>query len=244
MCKTLKKSTIFSFLVFIFALFSPTELGRCFEPSQWGSAVRVYVEPSTCVVVLYTTFKVNVSISDVVSEGLFNYEFRLNYNNSLLNGVNIVFPEDHFLKPQDPANLFIVERSFNQIEGYALVAVTLLGLEECKFGSGTLVTVIFHCRDMGSVELNFSDCHLAGLSSQPFSNVTLVGGVVNIVLPDFDGDIDVDASDMLIVCQAFGSHVGDEKWKPSCDVNKDLLINILDVAVTAKSYGRSATKQS
>jgi Ca2+-binding EF-hand superfamily protein len=63
---------------------------------------------------------------------------------------------------------------------------------------------------------------------------------VEIVLPDFNEDGRVDASDLDIICEAFGSCKSDEKWNPTCDVNNDGKINIIDVAVTAKAFGKVA----
>ena len=110
---------------------------------------RVYVEPelnmfSTETTTVGDTFTVNVDVADFADPGVFAYQFRLYYDNTLLEGTAVVLPEGHFLTPTlDPASIFITTLKIYQESGYVDVALTLLGEEPGKTGSGTLVTVTF-----------------------------------------------------------------------------------------------------
>jgi len=202
--------------------------------------MKVYVEPATSVVVVYTTFKVNVNIADASDPGVYAYEFRLYYNNSLLKGIDVTFPEGHFLTPTRPGDIFILQPIINQSEGYIWVGACLLG-DESACGNGTLVTITFKAEKIGSSNLTISYCYFFGPYSQEYT-VTLYNGLVEVILPDFNSDGRVDGSDLDIIAQAFRSYPSHERWNPICDVNKDSKINILDIAVTAKSFGKTPSK--
>jgi len=47
----------------------------------------------------------------------------------------------------------------------------------------------------------------------------------------------VDIQDVVIAANAFGSHKGHPRWNPIADINKDSIVNILDVALIAKNFG-------
>jgi hypothetical protein len=228
---------LFLFLTLFLLLANGFVIARV-DLRQDMNPINLSVRPTESVVVIYTTFRVNVSVVDVGYEGLFGYQFRLNYDSSVLKGVDVLFPEDHFLKPTNPENLYIPERWINGTGGYAEVAVTLLGAESGKVGNGTLSNVVFWAEEVGTSNLTFSNYFLAGPSSQIY-NVVASSGFVEVVLPDFNNDGKVDISDLSAVCRAFDSCPGDARWNPACDVNKDFIINIMDVAVTAKAYGKT-----
>jgi Ca2+-binding EF-hand superfamily protein len=66
----------------------------------------------------------------------------------------------------------------------------------------------------------------------------LENGFVKSGLPDFNEDGKVDTSDLALLIAAFGSDFGSERWNSMCDLNNDSQINIIDVAVTARVYGK------
>jgi hypothetical protein len=47
------------------------------------------------------------------------------------------------------------------------------------------------------------------------------------------------ARDLVTVYHAFGSGTGDEAWNSVCDLNKGSMINIIDVAITARAVGKA-----
>jgi hypothetical protein len=150
---------------------------------QDGGEVRVYVDPSESRVVLYTTFTVNVSIANAGGAGLYSYVFKLHFNNSLLQGIDVVLPVNHFLTPHVPGNLFVVACWINQTGGYAEVAVTLLDDELGKDGNGTLAAANFRAQELGSSNLTISDCFLVDPYAQDHEQAIVVNGLVEIVLP-------------------------------------------------------------
>jgi len=69
-----------------------------------------------------------------------------------------VLPEGHFLTPTlDPASIFITTLKIYQESGYVDVALTLLGEEPGKTGSGVLATITFNVIGIGSCTLDISD---------------------------------------------------------------------------------------
>jgi predicted nuclease with TOPRIM domain len=90
-------------------------------------------------------FSLNITASDVSPPGLWAYELKLHYNNSLLTPVSAKIPIDHFLRPTlSPDNLFIIDAgTVNQTEGTVSFAATLGGEEPGKTGSGTLANLTF-----------------------------------------------------------------------------------------------------
>ena len=54
--------------------------------------------------------------------------------------------------------------------------------------------------------------------------------------PDVDGDGVVDNDDLSIVAMAFGSKPGDSVWTPFADADTNEVINMIDVAKTARQY--------
>jgi hypothetical protein len=226
-------------LALLFSLSRGYAVGHVLERQDSGE-VRVYVDPSRSRVVLYTTFTINVSIANAGGAGLYSYIFKLHFNNSLLQGIDVVLPENHFMTPQVPGNLFVVACWLNQTGGYAEVAMTLLDDEPAKVGNGTLAAANFRAKELGSSNLTISDCFLVDPYAQDHEQAMVVNGLVEIVLPDFNKDGRVDTSDLDIIREAFGSGKSDEKWNPACDVNNDGKINIVDVAVTAKAFGKVA----
>jgi len=59
------------------------------------------------------------------------------------------------------------------------------------------------------------------------------------VLPhraDLNEDGRVDVLDLYMLCRAYGSYPGHERWDPKADINQDGKVNIMDAALIAKSF--------
>lgn len=107
----------------------------------------VYIEPES-----YTapevgvTFTMNVSIANVTN--LYGYEFILWYSTTLLNGVKVELPPNHFLTPSEPTKIWVVKREidddFNATHGRVWVSAALFPPESPKNGSGILATITFN----------------------------------------------------------------------------------------------------
>ena len=111
---------------------------------------RIYIDPEDSIFYTDTTFvgdQFNVSImaADWKAPGVYAYEFKLYYNNTLLEAVATEIPADHWLKPSiSPGNILIADPgTINQTAGYVSFAVTLIDAEPGKTGGGTVSTVTF-----------------------------------------------------------------------------------------------------
>jgi parallel beta-helix repeat protein len=119
----------------------------------------VYVDPQTCYAALGSTFRVNISIANVVN--LTGYQFGLYYDTTLLDGVEVKLPAGHFLEPVDPVNIWIVELEieddFNSTHGRVSAALSLLYPECGNDGSGVLATITFHVIKSGNCTLDLHE---------------------------------------------------------------------------------------
>jgi len=59
------------------------------------------------------------------------------------------------------------------------------------------------------------------------------------ILGDANGDAAVNATDLLLVDQAFGSVPGSSNWNVNCDFNKDNIVNVSDLKTLGKNYGKA-----
>ena len=101
------------------------------------------------------TFQVKVNISDVT--GLYGWEFKLYFNNSLLNYVDY---DNTGCFLEEAGQTFPIDHSkndYNETHGVVWLADSLLGAPTGVDGSGTLVIITFEALDVGTVELVFED---------------------------------------------------------------------------------------
>ena len=101
------------------------------------------------------TFQVKVNISDVT--GLYGWEFKLYFDNSLLRYVDYDLT-GCFL--EEVGSTFQVDKcnnDYNETHGVVWLADTLMGPGLSANGSGTLVIITFEALDVGTVELVFED---------------------------------------------------------------------------------------
>jgi len=128
-------------------------------PSSIEGETVVYVDPQTCYAALGSTFRVNISIANVVE--LTGYQLALYYDTTLLDGVEVKLPTGHFLEPVDPVNIWIVELEieddFNSTHGRVSVALSLLNPEYGNDGSGVLATITFHVIKSGNCILDLHE---------------------------------------------------------------------------------------
>ena len=175
-------------------------------------APTIRVNPSILYVDIGESFTINIVVTNIPEPGLYGYQFRLYYNNTALNCTKAEIPEGHFLTPElDPDNIFIVECNAYHNEGYVSVAVTLLRDEPGKNGSGVLAKITFNGTDLGASTLNLIDVVLAdpSITEIPPDQYAIVNGVVFVCVgPKVPGDL-----------------------------NRDGVVNILDLATAAVAYG-------
>ena len=89
------------------------------------------------------TFNVSIMSADWVAPGVFGYEFKLTYDNTMLEAVAAEIPTNHWLKPTvKPTNFFPVDSgTIDQTAGTVSFAAALLAPEEGKIGGGTIAVV-------------------------------------------------------------------------------------------------------
>jgi hypothetical protein len=84
------------------------------------------------------TFTLNVSVTDV--KNLYAFEFKLSYNTTLLDALQVV--QGPFFPPPPEASIEKLE--INETEGLIWVSISLSDSEPPKNGSGTLVSITFN----------------------------------------------------------------------------------------------------
>jgi len=108
---------------------------------------RIFVDPAENIYYTDTTsvgfeFTVSIMAADWSEPGVFSYQFKLTFDNSMLEAVAAEIPDGHYLTPEDPSKIFVVDAgTINNELGFASFGVTLLAPETGKTGSGTIATV-------------------------------------------------------------------------------------------------------
>jgi ABC-type transport system substrate-binding protein len=59
------------------------------------------------------------------------------------------------------------------------------------------------------------------------------------LLTDTNFDFKVDIIDIASAAKAFGTKLGDKRWKGICDINGDNIVDIIDIALIAKDFNKS-----
>ena len=119
------------------------------------------------------TFQVKVNISDVT--GLYGWEFKLYFDNSLLRYVDYDLT-GCFLEEAGPT--FQVDKcknDYNETHGVVWLGDSLMGPGLSASGSGTLVIITFEALDVGTVELVFEDQlpEMEGKNAVSYTHLTL-----------------------------------------------------------------------
>jgi hypothetical protein len=177
----IKRVSIFSMV--ILTLFTACLASRVLATT----ADSVNVISSATTVGLGQTVTVNVTITNVGAPGIYGYQLQLTYNNTLLNATSAAIPTDHMLKPTNPANIFTVDPgTINQTEGRVTFAVTMLGTEAGKTGSGTLATVTFTGLLLGTstVDLPQAELIVVDVDTQPITGYTINPTTLQVI-PEF-----------------------------------------------------------
>jgi len=123
------------------------------------SEVTVFLVPSRANVRVNQTFDVSINVS-LVSD-LYGWEFKLGYNNSLLEIVN--FTEGSFLN--SIRDTYFVPKVMSA-DDYILAGCTSLRNVAGVSGNGTLATVEFRAKKLGSCTLDLYDTKLVNSARQ------------------------------------------------------------------------------
>jgi len=153
-------------------------------PNAFAQTISIGISPPTQDVGIGETVTANVTIADVGAPGLYSYQFEVYYDNTLLNGTDVVLPPDHFLKPSNPILIFSLGPSINQTTGIVSFVVSLMGEEVGKTGSGTLATMTFTGLAVGTANLTIQNLILLYSDGTQPVDKTNNPGFINVI-PEF-----------------------------------------------------------
>jgi len=166
---------VFPFVVFLIALFFTISVPEAIVFLDQNAALATMsVDPPTLKAPVGQSFTVNINISGVVD--LYGWEFKLRWNNSVLDAVEVT--EGPFLK--GGSNTFFTF-TINNTAGYILVDCTLLGNVPGVSGSGILLTVKFYVKKIGKSILDLYDSVLVNSQEQPITHTTTDGYYYTLV---------------------------------------------------------------
>ena len=136
---------------------------------------KLYVDPPKSKVLIGENFTVNVAIANVTN--LYGWEFKLYYNNTMLNGTSV--SEGEFLKVQGdtffgPINF---TDTYNATHGIIWATGSLLGNVSGVDGSGVLAEIGFECKQFGNSSLLFDYSELGDPEGTEIQHVTAEGSV-------------------------------------------------------------------
>ena len=146
---------------------------------------KVFIQPhSTTIKDFGETFTVNVNVANI--SNLYGYEFKVFYNTTILDGVEVELPSGHFLTPDNPPNIFIIRKEINDTLGRVWVATSLLAPETPKNGSGLLASITFNVTALDSSSLRLQDVKLSDHEKQQIASDLIDGEVVVVYGPPID----------------------------------------------------------
>jgi len=140
-----------------------------------AATTTLFVDPATGKVLVSKTFTVNISIANATD--LYGWEFKLYYNNTMLNCTGII--EGPFLNSSGSTffNVKDLNNTYNATHGRVWATGVLLGNVSGVNGSGVLASVTFMCKEFGSSVLDLVDTTLGDSKGDAIIH-TAVGGSV------------------------------------------------------------------
>jgi len=158
-----------------------------FTMPVFAAEQSINVHPSHQEVDIGEEFTVTINVTDILDPGIFAYELRLYYDNTLMDATNAEIPDGHFFTPETTPGIFIVDPgTINQDEGFVSFALTCMAPEPAKNGSGTLAVVTFNGTAVGHSTLELRDVIFAGpggVEIPPEEYLVNDGNV--LVIPEF-----------------------------------------------------------
>ena len=136
---------------------------------------KLYVDPPKSKVLIGENFTVNVAIANVTN--LYGWEFKLYYNNTMLNGTSV--SEGEFLKVQGDTFFGTINftDTYNATHGIIWATGSLLGNVSGVDGSGVLAEIGFECKQFGNSSLLFDYSELGDPEGTEIQHVTAEGSV-------------------------------------------------------------------
>jgi hypothetical protein len=162
--------SIFVSASLVFLLCGLVIAGARLEEMLNSSEATVFVSPSSVNVRVNQTLQVAMSVSGV--SDVYGWEFKLGYNNSLLELVTV--NEGSFLNGS--RDTYFVPKNMSA-DGYVLAGCTSLRNVAGVSGNGTLATVEFRAKKLGSCTLDLYDSKLVNSAKQLVSHSETDGTV-------------------------------------------------------------------
>jgi hypothetical protein len=116
----------------------------------------------------------------------------------------------------------------------AYANATIIGSENVTLpaGNSTIVTFTWNTTGLAYGNYTLSD-------NVPPANTNFTGGVVTVTIPgDVEGTGKVDMSDIVSLCKAFGSTVGQPNYNPNCDIENNGRIDMGDIVIACANFGQ------
>jgi len=137
-------------------------------PARSYSQTTIHIAPSTIRAAVGQTFFISINISVVID--LYGWEFKLGWNSTLLDALNVT--EGDFLKSGGDT---FFQPIINNTAGRVLVDCTLLGSTLGVSGSGTLAIVEFRVESAGESVLDLYDTKLVNSLELPITHQSIDG---------------------------------------------------------------------
>jgi len=146
-------------IIFVILLFTFTTIGTINVGTVSGEDLPVIsVEPPTSTAEVGESFTVDINITDV--SDLFFWEFFMNFSSTILNVYSVV--EGPFLSDVDSTSWNTLPPTIDNTAGTVLASNLLWDFPaEGASGNGTLCTITFQPKDVGSTTLHFNYTTLA-----------------------------------------------------------------------------------
>jgi len=163
-----------------YAIPQPSEVEEGGKGGKGGkSSTQLSVFPDEITVHGNQTFTADVKANNVTD--LYCYEFKLYYNNTVLNCTGVDLPSGHFLDPNNSSNIYVAEKGYNNTynatHGRVWVGVTLMGEESGKNGTGVLVRISFDAIALGNSTLDLQESLLGDSDIEEISHTPVDGSV-------------------------------------------------------------------
>jgi hypothetical protein len=196
-----------------------------------GREVRVYEVWAT----VYTkTFTVDLNVGGV--QDVKTWSVRVSWDPDILDLVEVE-KKEFLTDPGDPEFDTIFTPSINHTGGYADISEAIIGLRPGISGSGSLANLTFISFQEGKSPIALSETVLLDSSGNSMEHFAESGKFNTIPLVgDLDSDYDVDAADLFILTQAYGSELGDANWNAVADLNGDLIVDAKDLRLLCHNW--------